>query len=201
MAAYRPVGNMARRLLRSHSLSPSRYNPLGCGKCLQTSAADFSTNSNDQNPTTQVQPQRINRRTELDFEELRALQLSGDIALIDVRHPTELENYGEIPGAVKIPLCEVKNALQLTEDQFYSQFQVEKPAKHDRNLIFYARGPNASVAAVEIAHRLGFKRSRHYIGGWEEYSKYTGQPLKKPQKAESFGALNVYQDEFNQFFL
>lgn len=187
-------------MCRGMSLLP-RIARASCGKCLQTSAADFSTNSNDQNPTTQVQPQRINRRTELDFEELRALQLSGDIALIDVRHPTELENYGEIPGAVKIPLCEVKTALQLTEDQFFSQFQVEKPAKHDRNLIFYARGPNASVAAVEIAHRLGFKRSRHYIGGWEEYSKYTGQPLKKPQKAESFGALNVYQDEFNQFFL
>jgi len=171
-----------------------------CGKCLQTSAADFSTNSSNDQNQQQVQP-RINRRTELDFEELRALQLSGDIALIDVRHPTELENYGEIPGAVKIPLCEVKNALQMPEDEFLSQFQMEKPSKNERNLIFYARGPNASVAAVEIAHRLGFKRSRHYIGGWEEYSKYTGQPLKKPQKAESFGALNVYQDEFNQFFL
>jgi len=176
---------------------------MGCGKCLQTSAADFSTSSsNDQSQAiTQTQPQRINRRTELDFEELRALQLSGDIALIDVRHPTELENYGEIPGAVKIPLCEVKNALQMSDDEWLSQFQMEKPGKNERNLIFYARGPNASVAAVEIAHRLGFKRSRHYIGGWEEYSKYTGQPLKKPQKAESFGALNVYQDEFNQFFL
>jgi len=172
-----------------------------CGKCLQYGGASFSTSSANNDQFMQVQPQQINRRTELDFEELRALQLSGDIALIDVRHPTELENYGEIPGAVKIPLCEVKTALQMTEDQWLNQFQMEKPAKHDRNLIFYARGPNASIAAVEIAHRLGYKRSRHYIGGWEEYSKYTGQPLKKPQKAESFGAINVYHDEFNQFFL
>jgi len=175
-----------------------------CGKCLQYgggAGASFSTTTANNDQITQVQPQIINRRTELDFEELRALQLSGDIALIDVRHPTELENYGEIPGAVKIPLCEVKTALQLSEGEWLSQFQMEKPDKHDRNLVFYARGPNASVAALEIAHRLGFKRSRHYIGGWEEYSKYTGQPLKKPQKAESFGALNVYHDEFNQFFL
>lgn len=190
-------------LSRSMSMLPRMVaRASGCGKCLQTGAtgAAFSTSSADNE--AQMQPQQqVNRRTELDFEELRALQLSGDIALIDVRHPTELENYGEIPGAVKIPLCEVKSALQMTDDEWLSQFQVEKPGKHDRNLVFYARGPNASVAALEIAHRLGYKRSRHYIGGWEEYSKYTGQPLKKPQKAESFGALNVYQDEFNQFFL
>jgi len=186
-------------MCRGMSMLP-RIARASCGKCLQT-GAPFSTTSGDNSASlTQVQPE-VNRRTELDFEELHALQLAGDIALIDVRHPTELENYGEIPGAVKIPLCEVKKALQLSEDQWLAQFQMEKPAKHDRNLIFYARGPNASVAAVEIAHRLGFKRSRHYIGGWEEYSKVTGQPLKKPQKAESFGALNVYHDEFNQFFL
>jgi len=186
-------------MCRGMSMLP-RIARASCGKCLQT-GAPFSTTSGDNSASlTQVQPE-VNRRTELDFEELHALQLAGDIALIDVRHPTELENYGEIPGAVKIPLCEVKKALQLSEDQWLAQFQMEKPAKHDRNLIFYARGPNASVAALEIAHRLGFKRSRHYIGGWEEYSKVTGAPLKKPQKAESFGALNVYQDEFNQFFL
>jgi len=170
-------------------------------RCPQYDSASFSTTSANDNQMTQVEPQQINRRTELDFEELRALQLSGDISLIDVRHPTELENYGEISGAVKIPLCEVKNALQLSEEQWLSQFQMEKPAKHDRNVVFYARGPNASSAAVEIAHKLGFKKSRHYIGGWEEYSKNTGVPLKKTQKSEPFGALNVYQDEFNQFFL
>lgn len=55
-------------------------------------------------------------------------------------------------------MCKIKVALQLSEDEWEREFRMEKPDKSDRNLIFYARGPNASSAAVEIAHRLGFKR-------------------------------------------
>ncbi|XP_071535788.1 uncharacterized protein [Panulirus ornatus] len=153
-----------------------------------------------QSPTHSAAPRRINRRTELDFEELRALQVAGAIALIDVRHPQELENYGEIPGSLNIPLCKIKVALQLSEDEWEREFQIEKPSKGDRNLVFYARGPNASSAAVEIAHRLGFKMSRHYIGGWEDYCKQTGQPLKKPQD-DAFGGCNNYYSKFDQYFL
>ncbi|XP_037795818.1 uncharacterized protein LOC119591169 isoform X2 [Penaeus monodon] len=142
---------------------------------------------------------RLNRRTELDFEELMALQMAGDIALIDVRNPKELEKHDAIPGAVNIPLCHLKLALQLSDEEWAREFQVEKPAKCDRNLVFYARGPNASSAAVEIAHRLGFKMSRHYIGGWEEYSKKTGQPLTKSQDPSPFS--NYYQNQFDQYFL
>ncbi|XP_042870789.1 uncharacterized protein LOC122252389 [Penaeus japonicus] len=46
---------------------------------------------------------RLNRRTELDFEELMTLQMAGDIALIDVRNPQELEKHDVIPGALNIP--------------------------------------------------------------------------------------------------
>ncbi|XP_066985196.1 uncharacterized protein [Macrobrachium rosenbergii] len=152
-------------------------------------------------PTPTPAPPRINRRTELDFEELRALQVAGAISLIDVRHPTEIENSGEIPGAINIPLCKVKVALQLSEEEWAREFCMEKPCKLDRNLVFYARGPNASSAAVEIAHRLGFKKSRHYIGGWEEYCRMTGQPIKKIHD-DAFGTNgNFFQDRFDQYFL
>lgn len=150
--------------------------------------------------TAAADARKINRRTELDFEELRALQLAGDIALIDVRDTHELQNYGEIPGSLHIPLCKIKVALQLTEDEFEQEFSMVKPDRDDRNLVFYARGPNASSAAVEIAHRLGFKRSRHYIGGWEDYCRQTGMPLKKPQ-VNGFDGPNFYVKRFDQYFL
>lgn len=145
---------------------------------------------------------RLNRRTELDFEELTSLQSAGDIALIDVRNPQELEKHDIIPGAVNIPLCHLKLALQLSEEDWSREFQVEKPNKSDRNLVFYARGPNASSAAVEIAHRLGFKMSRHYTGGWEDYCRRTGMPLTKNQE-QTYQAYsnNYYQNQFDQYFL
>ncbi|KAG0724856.1 Thiosulfate sulfurtransferase/rhodanese-like domain-containing protein 3 [Chionoecetes opilio] len=157
------------------------------------------TTSHSLPPTPAPSPtRRINRRTELDFHELRTLQGAGDIALIDVRCSQELENYGDIPGSLKIPLCQIKTALQLSEEDWIRLYNTDKPELQDRNLVFYARGPNASSAAVEIAHRLGFKRSRHYTGGWEDYCRNTGQPLKKTQDENGFGN---YYSNFDQYFL
>ncbi|XP_063588116.1 thiosulfate sulfurtransferase/rhodanese-like domain-containing protein 3 isoform X3 [Penaeus indicus] len=199
-------------LAKSLAAAP-RLLMLSCSTCAQQ-IAHASSSRHVCSPAHEVAPalsngngngmgggngRRLNRRTELDFEELMALQMAGDIALIDVRNPQELEKHDAIPGAVNIPLCHLKLALQLSDEEWAREFQVEKPTKCDRNLVFYARGPNASSAAVEIAHRLGFKMSRHYIGGWEEYSKKTGQPLTKSQDAGPFS--NYYQNQFDQYFL
>ncbi|XP_042239735.1 uncharacterized protein LOC121877872 isoform X2 [Homarus americanus] len=194
--------------LLHHHLRLLQFPTGACGYCSQQVAHSSTTHActpmrtPTQSPThAAAVSRRINRRTELDFEELRALQVAGDIALIDVREPQELEKHGEIPGSLNIPLCKIKVALQLSEDEWEREFCIEKPDKGDRNLVFYARGPNASSAAVEIAHRLGFKRSRHYIGGWEDYCKQTGQPLKKSQD-DGFGACNnYYNNKFDQYFL
>uniref|UniRef100_A0A0P4WDC4 Rhodanese domain-containing protein n=1 Tax=Scylla olivacea TaxID=85551 RepID=A0A0P4WDC4_SCYOL len=186
-----------------------RMASMSCGYCCQHIAHSSSNTPTTQyacpsthhslppTPTT-TPPRKINRRTELDFEELRALQVAGDIALIDVRDSTERENYGGIPGSLNIPLCKIKVALQLSEEDWIREFDMEKPDLQDRNLVFYARGPNASSAAVEIAHRLGYKRSRHYTGGWEDYCQKTGLPLKKSQDK---GFVNYYTNNFDQYFL
>lgn len=223
MAASRPVGrsfyNLANVFRNTYGAPSTQCN--ACNYCSQQ-VAHASTTPNNCTPlhaamqthTPSAPPPmgpappcpevpRINRRVELDFEELKALQTAGAISLIDVRHPHEIEKQGEIPGSVNIPLCKIKVALQLSEDEWAQEFCMDKPCKLDRNLVFYARGPNASIAAVEIAHRLGFKKSRHYIGGWEDYCRQTGQPLKRVQQDDStFGVNgNFYQDRFDQYFL
>ncbi|KAK8728156.1 hypothetical protein OTU49_009141, partial [Cherax quadricarinatus] len=93
----------------------------------------------------------------------------------------------------------IKDALQLSKDEWEKEFHRQKPDIGYRNLVFYARGPNASSAAVEIAHRLGFKRSRHYIGGWEDYCRQTGRPLKKLQDDGFRARSNYYTTNFNQY--
>ncbi|XP_050704687.1 uncharacterized protein LOC126990175 isoform X2 [Eriocheir sinensis] len=192
-----PCGYCSQQL--AHSTTTTTRHPCP-GASHSTSRTPLPSPSHQplSHPPTTSPPRRINRRTELDFEELRALQVAGDIALIDVRDTQELENYGEIPGSLHIPLCKIKSALQLSEDDWVREYEVEKPHQLDRNLIFYARGPNASSTAVEIAHRLGFKRSRHYTGGWEDYCRRTGLPLKKAQDSASG---NYYMSDFDQYFL
>lgn len=212
MAASRPLGRAAygfSTLLRNTTNSfGASYTCTACAQQI----AHASGTPHVCSPAQELAPmlsngngngngRRLNRRTELDFEELRTLQMAGDIALIDVRNPQELEKHDTIPGAVNIPLCHLKLALQLSEEEWWREFQSEKPTKSDRNLVFYARGPNASSAAVEIAHRLGFKMSRHYTGGWEDYCRRTGQPLTKTQEAAYQAYNNYYQNQFDQYFL
>ncbi|RXG71458.1 Thiosulfate sulfurtransferase/rhodanese-like domain-containing protein 3 [Armadillidium vulgare] len=173
-------------------------------------SANFATSANTNQVAASTNHTRT--RTELDYEELSdLLTFSEDVALIDVRNPQELHTYGSIPGAINIPLGEVKAAFQLSENEFRRTFYVEKPSKTAKNLVFFARGPNASSAALEIAHRLGYKDgganlrncsdadmgisfktillyipnwvSRQYSGGWEDYCNKTGLPLKK-EKSE-----------------
>ena len=53
----------------------------------------------------QQQPVRtLNRRLEVDLEELRVLQcLENQLTLIDVRQPAELTKQEQIPGSLNIP--------------------------------------------------------------------------------------------------
>ncbi|XP_013773641.1 uncharacterized protein LOC106458657 [Limulus polyphemus] len=116
---------------------------------------------------------------DISFEDLEALIQGGDIQLIDVREPQEINEYGTIPGSVNIPLGQVKDALLLTEDAFQNKYKVSKPQQFDANIVFFGLGPIKARAAVELAHKFGYTRSRMYRGGWEDYTQKTGQSLKR----------------------
>ena len=59
--------------------------------------------------------------------------------LIDVRNATELENPGQIPGSVHLPLHELSQAFQLDRDQFQEKYGFVKPNKEDRNIVLTCR--------------------------------------------------------------
>ena len=59
-------------------------------------------------------------------------------------------------------VTKLKASLQLDVEQFETQFRTTKPAKAGQDIVFYGFSSVKSTAAVEIAHKLGFKKyERH----------------------------------------
>jgi len=72
---------------------------------------------------------------------------SGDVIVLDVRPPEEYQ-AGHIPGAISVPLADLKRKL------------TELP--RDREIVAYCRGPYCvlAVEAVELLRKKGFKAIR-----------------------------------------
>src|ERR1051326_5108754 len=92
----------------------------------------------------------IDERDELEpvtIKELRRRMREGDVTVIDVR-PEEEYQAGHIPGALTIPVAQLKRRL------------AEIPKS--REVVAYCRGPYCvfSVEAVEILRKHGFQARR-----------------------------------------
>lgn len=80
-------------------------------------------------------------------EELFRLVKNGEVTVLDVR-PIEEYRAGHIPGAISIPVRELKERL--------------KELPKDREIVAYCRGPYCVMAvdAVELLCKKGFKAHR-----------------------------------------
>ncbi|KHJ40103.1 hypothetical protein D918_09862 [Trichuris suis] len=94
----------------------------------------------------------------VSYEELKALIEARDVLLIDVRDPEEIESQGRIIGAVNVPLGQLPEAFEMTEDNFFKKYNFEKPHTYDANVVFHGLSHIKSTAAVEIAHKHGFTK-------------------------------------------
>jgi len=108
---------------------------------------------------------------ELNYESLYAMmnRARGNIWLVDVREKAEVQKAGMIPQSINIPLSTLKRALLQDSDDFLSQYGIPKPSKTDEYLVFYSLNHVKGVTALEIAHRLGFRKARQYAGGYEDW--------------------------------
>ncbi|XP_033759465.1 thiosulfate:glutathione sulfurtransferase-like isoform X1 [Pecten maximus] len=109
------------------------------------------------------------KRTDLNFDDILTLLGTGNLQLIDVREPNELVQQGEFPSALNIPLSCLKESLLLKDDRFTELFNTPKPRPHDEDIVFVGFGPIKSNTALEIAHKMGFKKARQYAGGFKEW--------------------------------
>jgi len=58
----------------------------------------------------------------------------------------------------QILVTKLKASLQLDPEEFETEFRAKKPAKDNESIVFYGFSSVKSTAAVEIAHKLGFKK-------------------------------------------
>jgi rhodanese-related sulfurtransferase len=112
------------------------------------------------------------RKLEVSRDDLISMIASGTVNLYDVREPTEIEESGKIASAINVPLSIMKASFSLDDEQFRVKFGKAKPAKDSADIVFYGFCSVKSTTALEIAHKLGFKKARHYPGGWEEWSRF-----------------------------
>lgn len=83
----------------------------------------------------------------VDLEALIARVRKGEVTVLDVR-PTDEYDAGHIPGALSVPLAELKQRIR------------ELPRR--RQIVAYCRGPYCvlAVEAVDMLRRTGFKAVR-----------------------------------------
>jgi adenylyltransferase/sulfurtransferase len=101
-------------------------------------------------------PQAEAESEELSVEQLRARLEAGDIHLIDVREPFEVE-ICRIPGAVSIPLGELRARM------------AEVPREQD--VAVHCKSGGRSAKAVKLLQEAGWTRVRNVKGGilaWAE---------------------------------
>jgi rhodanese-related sulfurtransferase len=83
----------------------------------------------------------------VDLEALITRVRKGEVTILDVR-PTEEYDAGHIPGALSVPLGELKRRIRLLPRR--------------REIVAYCRGPYCilAVEAVEVLRRRGFRAIR-----------------------------------------
>lgn len=123
----------------------------------------------------QIATMYIESRDELapvTLKELRRLARSGDVTLIDVRPADEYE-AGHIPGALSIPVAELKARMD------------ELPKR--KEVIAYCRGPYCvySLDAVGILRKNGFRarRTDQGISHWRSAGLPVARKKRDPVKA------------------
>ncbi|CAG9559871.1 unnamed protein product [Danaus chrysippus] len=112
-----------------------------------------------------VDPKRV-----VSYEDMLKVIQQPEKVIIDVRNPEEVKSTGKIPSSINIPLNNVQNALAtMSEEEFKKKFQRPKPSSSDE-LIFYCQSGRRSTEALDRALKLGYTKSKTYLGSWNDWS-------------------------------
>ncbi|XP_073820328.1 rhodanese domain-containing protein CG4456-like [Musca autumnalis] len=113
----------------------------------------------------------------VSYEEIKQLPKQPEKLLIDVREPKELQETGQIPTSINIPLGQVATELAPTVDAgaFKAKYGRDFPKKNTE-IIFHCKIGKRSHSAAEIAKKLGFENSKNYLGSWTEWAEKEGLP-------------------------
>ena len=113
---------------------------------------------------------------EVRFAEVSARSAAGDLLLLDVRRPDELQQTGCIPGSRNVPLQQLDAALALPGDQFQAQFGFPKPSVADEVWVTCRSGRRVRLA-VPVLNRHGYTNLKLYLGSFLDWQT-NGGPLQ-----------------------
>lgn len=107
----------------------------------------------------------------LTYDEFKKAVEEDQMYLIDVREQSEIFE-GKVPAKrfVHISIKILEDALKLSSEEFQDKFDVPKPDPNDR-VVFMCTIGIRSTLALRAAEQYGFKNSKHYLGGWNEWSE------------------------------
>ena len=80
---------------------------------------------------------------------------SRSFAIFDVRNPDERAE-GQIPTSVPVPLPELSEALQLSDEEFAAKYGAPKPTK-ETLIVTHCKGGTRSGKAMDAARALGYE--------------------------------------------
>jgi rhodanese-related sulfurtransferase len=101
-------------------------------------------------------------------EAAKALVGKGDVVLVDLRDPRELEREGKIPGAFHCP----RGMLEFWIDP---ESPYHKPVfAEDKKFVFFCGGGWRSALAAAAAQDMGLKPVAHIEGGFGAWKKAGG---------------------------
>ena len=105
---------------------------------------------------------------EYSAEEAIERARSGEVVLVDIRDPRELEREGRVPGAFP---C-TRGMVEFWIDPASSYF---KPIfGEDKEFIFFCAGGLRSALATKVAQVMGLKPVAHVVGGFGAWKKAGG---------------------------
>ncbi|CAH0729232.1 unnamed protein product, partial [Brenthis ino] len=112
----------------------------------------------------------VDAKRVLSYEDMLKIIHQPEKVIIDVRNPEEVTSTGKIPSSINIPLHNVQDVLKtMSEEEFKKQFQRPKPSSSDE-LIFYCQSGKRSSEALDKALKLGYSKSKTYLGSWNDWS-------------------------------
>lgn len=107
------------------------------------------------------------------FEEIKDVPNHPEVYLIDVRNKDELASTGAIPASINIPLPELEKAFEMSDNDFKTNFNREKPSEETVLIFSCLKGGRAQKAA-DAALARGFKNAKPYPGSWTEWAQKEG---------------------------
>merc|ERR1712098_1033845 len=106
---------------------------------------------------------------EISHSQLVEVLKSKTAVVIDVRNPEELVKFGEIPGAINIPLGDLESALSMRPKKLEQLFGITIDERTP--LVFSCMAGIRSKKAMAIASRAGYSHVSDFGGGWIEWAK------------------------------